>query len=128
MKPKTQTSNRTTQDAPETQELRPERIGAELRPERIGERLRPERIGDLARELPAWRITDEESLLRTWSFPDGECATRFAAFAAALGEAAGHPPVVRQFGARVTVRLTSPTAGGLTTADVALAEQLGAAG
>jgi len=128
MKPKTQTSTRTTKDAPASQELRPERIGAELRPERIGARLRPERIGELARDLPAWRITDEESLLRTWSFPDSHCATCFAALAAALGEAAGHPPVVRQFGPRVTVRLTSPHAGGLTAADVALAEQLGAAG
>ena len=108
--------------------MRPERIGAELRPERIGEPLRPERIGALAEELPAWRVTDDGSLLRTWSFPDGHCATRFAGFVAALGEATGHPPVVRQYGPRVTVRVTSPHAGGLTRGDVELARQLGAAG
>lgn len=128
MKNENPTSTPPTPDEPENQPLRAGRTGGELRPERIGARLRPERIGELARDLPAWRITDEESLLRTWSFPDARSATCFATFAAALGEAAGHPPVVRQFGPRVTVRLTSPHAGGLTDADVALAHQLGSAG
>lgn len=122
------TSDGTLQGGPETGELRPERIGEELRPERIGARLRPERIGALARELPAWRVADDDSLLRTWSFPDGRCAACFAGFVAALGEALGHPPVVRQHGPRVTVRVSSPNAGGLTGDDVDLARRLGAAG
>jgi pterin-4a-carbinolamine dehydratase len=117
----------TTHDDTNGGELRPERLGEELRGRAV-ERLRPERLGALARELPAWRIADDQSLLRTWSWPDAHCASLFARLAAALGDAAGHPPVVRQYGSRVTVRLSSPHAGGLTAADVELARRLGAAG
>ena len=83
-------------------------------------------LTDRAGRLPAWRLTDDDALLRTWSFPDGVTAAAFARFVAALGEARGKPAVIRQYRGRVTVRLASPEAGGLTERDFRLAHTLGA--
>jgi len=122
---KNATANETT--AGDDQALRPERIGGELRPERIGERLRPERIGLMAEELPAWRLTEDEALLRTWSFPSAGTAAGFAHFVATFADAVGRAPTVRQYRNRVTVRLSTPRLGGLTDADFELARALGPA-
>lgn len=83
-------------------------------------------LADRAGHLPAWRLTDDDALLRTWSFPDAATAAAFARFVAALGEARGKPAVIRQYRGRVTVRLASPQAGGLTELDFELARTLGA--
>lgn len=106
-----------------------ERTTGELRPERvaIGLRLEEGEVNDRAKHLPAWRLTEDRSLLRTWSFPDVASAAAFAQFVVTLGDASGHPPVVRQYHGRVTVRLATPQAGGLTEADFDLAHHLGAA-
>lgn len=83
-------------------------------------------LADRAGRLPAWRLTDDDALLRTWSFPDGATAAAFARFVAALGEAWDNPAVIRQYRGRVTVRVASPEAGGLTELDFRLARALGA--
>lgn len=99
-----------------------------LRPERFGHRLDRGRLGELPAELPAWRLTEDEALLRTWRFPDPTTAAAFAHYVATFGTAAGGSPVVRQYRRQVTVRLATPQAGGLTGGDVDLARGLGAAG
>ncbi|HMB52644.1 MAG TPA: 4a-hydroxytetrahydrobiopterin dehydratase [Thermoanaerobaculia bacterium] len=100
----------------------------ELRPERFGQRVEREDLGGLPEELPAWRLTEDEALLRTWRFPDAATAAAFAHFVATYGAAAGGSPVVRNYRHQVTVRLATPPAGGVTDGDVDLARGLGAAG
>lgn len=107
--------------------LRPDRLGARLRPDRLGAKLRPDRLGVLARDVPAWRLTEDDALLRTWSFPEPLTAACFALFVATLTDATAQPAVIRQHQGRVTVRLTSPEVGGLTEEDFQLARQLGGA-
>jgi len=99
---------------------------APLRPERFGSRLDRDGLSGLAGELPAWRLTEDEALVRSWDFPDPQTAAAFAHFVATFGNAAGRSPVVRQYRQQVTVRLATPQAGGLTGADVELARGLGA--
>lgn len=100
----------------------------ELRPERFGSRVDRDDLGSLPEALPAWRLTEDEALLRTWRFPDAATAAAFAHFVATYGAAAGGSPVVRHYRRQVTVRLATPPAGGVTDGDVDLARGLGAAG
>lgn len=77
----------------------------------------------VATELPGWRIKGEE-LVGAWPFPDFGSALAAAVRVGALAERANHHPDLRLGWGKLEVRLTTHSAGGLTTKDVDLAVKI----
>ncbi len=73
--------------------------------------------------LPGWSLSGGK-LHREYRFADFIYAFGFMATAAVAVEAMGHHPEWSNVWNRVTVDLTTHDAGGVTAADVALAEKL----
>jgi len=74
----------------------------------------------LAAELPEWRV-EGDALLRDFSFADFRQAFAFMTEVAAEADRADHHPEWSNVYNRVSIRLTTHDAGGLTDRDVALA-------
>jgi len=82
--------------------------------------LSDEEIGQALKALPAWR-RDGETLVRTVRCPSFRDAIALVNAAADAAEAADHHPDIDIRWRRVTFRLTTKAAGGLTGRDVAMA-------
>lgn len=80
----------------------------------------------LAERLPTWRLTHEGALARDFLFADFSEAWGFMSRVALLAEAQGHHPDWSNGYNRVSIRLITHEAGGLTAKDVALAHAIDA--
>jgi 4a-hydroxytetrahydrobiopterin dehydratase len=80
----------------------------------------PELRRRVAEELPHWALEGEE-LVGTWRFEDFGGALAAAVAVGMLAERANHHPDLLVGWGRLTVRLTSHDAGGLTARDLDLA-------
>jgi len=82
--------------------------------------LSPEEIDDALRALPEWR-RERETLVRTVRRPSFRDAMALVDAVADAAEAADHHPDIDIRWRRVTFRLTTKAAGGLTGRDVDMA-------
>jgi 4a-hydroxytetrahydrobiopterin dehydratase len=74
-------------------------------------------------DLPGWRL-DEGKLVCDFSFPDFVATMDFVNKIAAEAESAGHHPDIDIRYNKVRLGLVTHDAGGITTKDVEMAEQL----
>jgi 4a-hydroxytetrahydrobiopterin dehydratase len=97
----------------------------DLNPRRVGimDLLSPTERKRFLEAHPAWTL-DGETLVRTFTFSDFVEAFAFATRVAMLAEKAFHHPVFEINWNTVTLRLTTHSAGGLTTRDVELAASI----
>lgn len=80
---------------------------------------------DLPTRLPGWTLAaDEESIERVFRFSDFSAAWGFMARVALLAEKQDHHPDWSNTWNRVTIRLSTHDAGGLSARDVMLAEAI----
>ena len=80
---------------------------------------------DLPVKLPGWTLaTDGKSIEREFRFPDFSAAWGFMARVALLAEKQDHHPDWSNTWNRVTIRLSTHDAGGLSARDVMLAEAI----
>lgn len=78
--------------------------------------------------LDGWSLEEGgQAILRTWRFADFSEAFGFMARAALAAEKMDHHPEWSNVYSRVSVRLTTHDAGGLTAKDIALAKAMDAA-
>jgi 4a-hydroxytetrahydrobiopterin dehydratase len=88
-------------------------------------RLKAERVQLLLEALPGWRLSPGGgSISRSFRFPAAGSALAFTQFVTALAGETGHTPAVSLEGLRVTCRLTTAAAGGLTLQDFELAQRI----
>ena len=83
-------------------------------------RLNDEQRAAIARTHPAWTLHDE-SMRRTYVFADFNAAMGFVNRVALASEVADHHPDIEIRWNKVTLVLTTHSAGGLTTKDTDLA-------
>lgn len=74
----------------------------------------------IAAELPAWRVEGEE-IVGSWRFGDFAGALAAAVAIGMIAERAGHHPDLVVGWGRLTARLTTHDAGGVTARDLDLA-------
>lgn len=97
----------------------------QLKSERIGHRLTGAQISEHLSALPDWRSIDrKKAIRRTFEFPNFRAAVAFVAYVAELAEAADHHPDIDIRYNKVTLTLTTYSAGGLTDKDVTLARAI----
>ncbi|HWJ68592.1 MAG TPA: 4a-hydroxytetrahydrobiopterin dehydratase [Sphingobium sp.] len=78
-------------------------------------------------ELPRWRLADDGSgISRSFKFRDFVEAFGFMSRVALLAERANHHPEWTNVYNRIEIRLTTHDAGGLSTRDIALAQEIDA--
>jgi 4a-hydroxytetrahydrobiopterin dehydratase len=77
----------------------------------------------VARELPSWRIENEQ-LVGRWPYPDFGQPLSAAVRSGMLAERADHHPDLAVSWGRLEVRLTTHSAGELTAKDVELAGEI----
>jgi 4a-hydroxytetrahydrobiopterin dehydratase len=77
----------------------------------------------LLRELPLWKIEDGQ-LVRNLEFKDFAGAMAFVNQVAGLAEQANHHPDIAISWNKVTLTLSTHSAGGLTAKDFALAREV----
>ena len=87
------------------------------------ERLGEEQIAAVLVDLPEWQLEDD-ALVRTWRFADFVHAVEFVEVVAQVAEDLQHHPDIDIRYNKVTLRLSTHSAGGLTTNDVGLAARL----
>ena len=87
------------------------------------ERLSEEQIAAVLVDLPEWQLEDA-ALVRTWRFADFVHAVEFVEEVAQVAEDVQHHPDIDIRYNKVTLRLSTHSAGGLTTNDVGLATRL----
>ena len=75
-------------------------------------------------EVPPGWTREGQAITRTYQFPSFRDAVFFVNAVAALAEAANHHPDIQLSWRRVTLTLTTHSAGGLTDRDLALAEAI----
>ncbi|MFT4091547.1 MAG: 4a-hydroxytetrahydrobiopterin dehydratase [Asticcacaulis sp.] len=86
-------------------------------------RLSADEIAALGGRLPLWRVSaDALALERDFKFPDFMSAFDFMTEVAASAEVMDHHPDWSNSYDKVSIRLTTHSAGGLTDKDVQLAE------
>jgi 4a-hydroxytetrahydrobiopterin dehydratase len=83
-------------------------------------RLKSERIQARISALPDWEL-DEDSIHRTYRFPSFRSALAFVQFVGELAEARDHHPDIDIRYSKVTLTLSTHSAGGLTEKDFDLA-------
>ena len=88
-------------------------------------RLAPAEIRQQLAKLPGWALAGA-AIERTFRFPTFAAAIGFVDKVAAIADAADHHPDILVRYDRVTLTLSTHSAGGLTAADFALAEQISA--
>lgn len=97
----------------------------QLKSERIGHRLTGTEIGERVRALPDWRAVDrKKAIRRTFELPSFRAAIAFVAYVAELAEAHDHHPDIDIRYKKVTLTLTTHSAGGLTDKDFRLASRI----
>jgi 4a-hydroxytetrahydrobiopterin dehydratase len=82
-------------------------------------------IRERLQRLPGWERSGKE-IRRTWAFADFRGAMAFVNRVAELAEAADHHPDIDIRYSKVTLALSTHSAGGLTARDFDLAEAIGA--
>ena len=87
------------------------------------ELLTPDEVAGLDALLPGWSC-DGASLTREFTFADFAEAFRFMVSVAEIAESLDHHPDWSNAWNRVSVSLTTHSAGGLTRLDVSLAEAM----
>ena len=87
------------------------------------ERLSEEQIAAALVDLPEWQL-EGDTLVRTWRFADFVHAVEFVEVVAQVAEDLQHHPDIDIRYNKVTLRLSTHSAGGLTTNDVGLATRL----
>jgi 4a-hydroxytetrahydrobiopterin dehydratase len=75
-------------------------------------------------KLNGWEQADETHIQKTYALPSFPAALMFAAAVGHLAEAADHHPDILIQWRRVTLTLSTHSAGGLTALDFDLAEQI----
>jgi 4a-hydroxytetrahydrobiopterin dehydratase len=85
--------------------------------------LTAEQIRSALESLPGWTLRDGE-IVREYSFDDFVAAMTFVNRVAELAEAAEHHPDIDIRYNKVTLALSTHSAGGLTKKDVELAQQI----
>jgi 4a-hydroxytetrahydrobiopterin dehydratase len=92
---------------------------------KIDQPAKAERIQALLREQRGWEYDPERGAIRrTYQFPSFAAAIRFVGFVAQLAEDADHHPDIDVRYNRVTLTLSTHSAGGVTEKDFALARQI----
>ncbi len=86
-----------------------------------------DQLAALAHDLPQWRREGDVALLRDLVFADFKAAFAFMAEVAAVADRMDHHPEWSNVYNRVSIRLTTHDAKGLTQRDVALAHSIDAA-
>ena len=86
-------------------------------------RLEPDDARARAEALPGWELQGE-ALRRRYQFPDFKAAVAFVNRVAGLADAADHHPDILVEYDKVTLTLSTHSAGGLTELDFALARQI----
>ena len=89
--------------------------------------LTEEQIADRLAGLTGWERQDE-SIVRISKLADFRAAMLYVGAIAYLAEAANHHPDINIAWNKVTLTLSTHSAGGLTSNDFALAEQISALG
>ena len=89
-------------------------------------KLTAQAIAELGRDLPDWRC-DGKTLTRDFKFKDFKIAFAFMTEVAAEADRADHHPDWSNLYDKVSIRLSTHDAGGLTDKDVALAQFIDAA-
>ncbi len=80
---------------------------------------------DLTQEIPAWTISAEgKSIARTFTFADFKQAFAFMTLSAQYAERLDHHPDWSNSWNKVTVELTTHSAGALTQLDIQLAKAM----
>jgi 4a-hydroxytetrahydrobiopterin dehydratase len=87
------------------------------------EGLSEEEIAACLGQLPAWQVFDN-TLQRQWKFPSFFEGIRFINRVAELADAADHHPDIDIRYTRITIRLWTHTANGITQKDFDLAKQI----
>ena len=93
------------------------------------ERLDAARLSRAVQDMPAWRLESgdgADALVRVVSFADFSAAFGFMARVALAAEKAGHHPDWSNSYSKVTVRLSTHDAGGISERDIALARAIDA--
>lgn len=100
-------------------------VGGKLKAERIGATLGSGALRDRLKDLPGWEVTsDGKALARTYEFPTFRAAVAFVHFVAEVAEAQGHHPEIEIQRKRVTLKLATREASGVTEQDVELARRI----
>ena len=86
--------------------------------------LQGQELLDAVMELPGWTLEGGE-LVRQATFKDFVAAMAFVQRVAARAEAAGHHPDIDIRYNKVRLALVTHDAGGITTKDVTMAQELG---
>ncbi len=87
-----------------------------------GGRLKAERIQTQLRSVPGWRGKDRrKAIARTYTFPGFRASIAFVNLVAELAEARDHHPDIDIRYNKVTLTLSTHSAGGLTEKDFDLA-------
>ncbi len=81
-------------------------------------------VSTRASRLKGWKVEEGKKLAKTFSFKDFVGAVDFVNRITPLAEAAGHHPDLFVTWGKVTVYLTSHSAGGLTENDFRLAGEI----
>lgn len=81
------------------------------------QKLEEQQIADMLRELGRWRRDDEKWISAAYVFPAFTDSIRFVNEIAHAAEHYNHHPLISVDYKRVTLRLTTWNAGGLTTLD-----------
>ena len=85
--------------------------------------LADQKIAEQLAALPDWE-RDGDSIVRTVTLPDFRAAMLFVDAVAYLAEAANHHPDIAISWNKVTLTLSTHSAGGLTAMDFSMAEQI----
>lgn len=81
-------------------------------------------LSALDRDLPRWRRDGDQALLRDLSFTDFKAAFAFMTDVAAVADRMDHHPEWSNVYNRVSIRLTTHDANGLTKRDATLAQAI----
>jgi len=88
-------------------------------------KLSPDQVREALAGLEGWRGKDRRTAItKTYSLPTFRTAVAFVAFVGELAEAADHHPDIDIRYTRVTLVLSTHSAGGLTSKDFALARRV----
>ncbi|MGH9382410.1 MAG: 4a-hydroxytetrahydrobiopterin dehydratase [Thermoanaerobaculia bacterium] len=91
----------------------------------MGHRLTGAQIRERVNALPDWQAVDrEQAIRRTFELPGFRAAIAFVAYVAELAEAHDHHPDIDIRYDKVTLTLSTHSAGGLTDQDFRLASRI----
>jgi 4a-hydroxytetrahydrobiopterin dehydratase len=84
--------------------------------------MKADRIQDMLEKIPGWSLKKgPQQIVRTYELPSFRAAVAFVSYVAELAEAADHHPQIEIRHRKVTLRLSTHSAGELTAKDFELA-------